>query len=172
MGSVIAALRFLHNAKTFEPGNENQSVAIPGNAKHTISSCVPQTAVILSPLPLFFGICKGHSGCSITTSSKNFKYLALASRQTGWKEERDAHEPLPAAMWLSESNPMNHSEWGENTTECFLIQNIAQCFQGLFHPPSRSLARAGVANYHQVSNGKNSSDAFRVHTSKDMRQCG
>lgn len=39
-------------------------------------------------------------------------------------------------------------------------------------PSSGFLACAEVANYHQVSNGKNSSDAFKVHTSKDTRQCG
>ena len=92
VGSVIAALRFLHNAKTSESGDENLSVAILEKAKHTN----------LHSVSLFFFAsvfpCKGHSGRSITTSNKNLRYLAPASRPTAWKEERGAREPLPAAM--------------------------------------------------------------------------
>lgn len=167
MCSVIAALSLIHNAT-------NQSVAILGNDKHTnLLLCLANSWNPVSSLPFWRAfLCKRYSGCSIATSSKNFKYLALASRQTAWKDERDAHERLPAAMWLLESESMNHSESGENTTKRSLIQNTAQCFQGLFHRLFRSLARAIVANYHQVSNGKKWSDAFRVHTSEDARQRG
>lgn len=96
----------------------------------------------------------------------------LTNRQTGWKEERDTHQFLPAAMWLSESTGWFNSEPEENTTHCFSIQNIAQCSQGLFHSPSRSLAWTRVTNYHQVSYGKNSSGTFGDHTPEDIRQCG
>lgn len=167
----------LHNNNTFEWGQwwKPQVLQQSESLHFQIWFCAPQTAVILSLLSLFFCcfpawalLYNGHSGCSITTSSKNLKYLALVSRQTGWKEERDAHEPLPAARGLLESGTMNHGESGENTpasgSRFNILLNASKVFSTLGSDPWLRLESLIITRFQMERNHLTHSGCMLLRT--------